>query len=194
MEKLTASEIQLAAGVFARAFFDDPLFRHFFPEISERRAQIEALYRFRLRSQLSNSFKTNALEGLAIWQAPHRHNSFPSILDLVPGLRMVKQVGRAPLTRMVSYLRWAESLRAVTAHEPYWYLDSLVVDPAFQGRGLARQLIDPVVRLARDAGQWIYLETHNRRNLDIYAHLGFTVVARQRLPGTYIDHFLLRKG
>lgn len=194
MEKLTSSEIRPAAGVFARAFFDDPLFRHFFPEISDRRAKIAALYRFRLRSQMANTFKAGALEGLAIWQAPHKHAAFTTLLDLLPGLAMAARVGRAPLARMMNYQRWAEGLRTSIVHEPYWYLDSLVVDPASQGKGFARMLLDPVLHLARDAGQSVFLETHNRRNLDIYAHFGFTIVARQRLPGAYIDHYCLCRG
>lgn len=194
MERLTAREIRPAAGVFARAFFNDPLFYHFFPEISERRAKIEVLYVYRLRSQLANTFKAGALEGLAIWQAPRRHSVYPAPPDWPAALRMAARVGWAALVRMLGYQRWAESLRATVVHEPYWYLDSLAVDPASQGKGFARALVDPVLRLARDAGQSVFLETHNRRNLDIYAHFGFNLIARQRLPDSPIEHYCLRKG
>ena len=55
------------------------------------------------------------------------------------------------------------------------HLIYFAVRPAFQGTGLAHRTILPVLRYADREGIHTSLETHNAKNLPIYAHYGFTL-------------------
>jgi ribosomal protein S18 acetylase RimI-like enzyme len=88
-------------------------------------------------------------------------------------------------------------LRRRVAPGPHWYLSGLGVEPARQRRGIASQLLAPVLRRADRDGRPCYLETSNPGTLALYERLGFrvrdtgavplggpTVWALLRLPGS----------
>ncbi len=192
MHHLLSSDIPQAAGMLARAFFNDPLYAYFFPSPVTRPRLLERFFLFRLHTELEEVYVTSAaLEGLAIWQAPREHRSPWRLASLPAGLRMAARVGWAALLRLMRYQRWSERLRAALIRDPYWYLDTLAVAPAFQRQGFARRLIVPTLHMADDAGRPVYLETQNRRNVDIYTHFGFQVIAHARLPGSDVEHYCL---
>jgi GNAT superfamily N-acetyltransferase len=59
------------------------------------------------------------------------------------------------------------------------HIFNIAVDPAAQGKGWLRRLLEFAERQARDAGKpWLTLYTHElmSRNRAIYAHLGFEVI------------------
>jgi ribosomal protein S18 acetylase RimI-like enzyme len=65
-------------------------------------------------------------------------------------------------------------------------LESVAVDPANQGRGIGRSLIDHAQRVARDAGLGaveLYTNAHMTENLRLYPSLGFDLVDRRREDG-----------
>jgi GNAT superfamily N-acetyltransferase len=66
---------------------------------------------------------------------------------------------------------------------PTWYLDLLGVEPAAQGRGLGRGLVEPMLARADEERMPTYLVTHKRSNVDYYRRLGFEVVTDQTLRG-----------
>src|SRR5579871_6269066 len=71
--------------------------------------------------------------------------------------------------------------------EDAWYLSIVAVDPAFQGQGLGRQLLESTIAEADRAGATCYLETFSERNLSFYQRLGFAAKARFREPITGAD-------
>jgi ribosomal protein S18 acetylase RimI-like enzyme len=74
-------------------------------------------------------------------------------------------------------------------------LESVAVDPAHQGRGIGRSLIDHAERVARDAGLGaveLYTNAHMTENLRLYPSLGFDVVDRRHQDG--FDRVFFRKS
>ena len=72
-----------------------------------------------------------------------------------------------------------------------YFIDNLAVDPARQGGGLGRQLIDHAVAAARSLGlAAIRLYTHvtMTENLAIYAHIGFVETHRASESGLHRVH------
>jgi GNAT superfamily N-acetyltransferase len=72
-----------------------------------------------------------------------------------------------------------------------WYLSIVAVDPAAQGQGLGRILLEPTIAEADRAGVTCYLETFSQRNLSFYQRLGFAAAARFTEPTTGSDYTVM---
>lgn len=68
-----------------------------------------------------------------------------------------------------------------------WYLSIIAVDPAAQGQGFGRKLIEPTLAEADRVSATCYLETFTPRNISFYERLGFATVARFAEPSIGAD-------
>ncbi len=72
------------------------------------------------------------------------------------------------------------------ASGPDWHLENIAVDPAIQGQGVGRLLIEDVERLARAAGAAaveLYTNQKMTANLALYPRLGFVETGRGAQDG-----------
>jgi ribosomal protein S18 acetylase RimI-like enzyme len=68
--------------------------------------------------------------------------------------------------------------------ETHLYVDSIAVDPAFQGRGMGTMLLDAVTQEARRRGKralWLYCVERNTRARALYERYGFRFLKRDDL-------------
>jgi len=72
-----------------------------------------------------------------------------------------------------------------------WYLSIVAVDPASQGQGLGRKLLEPTIAEADRVSATCYLETFSPRNLSFYERLGFVTKARFWEPTTGADYAVM---
>jgi GNAT superfamily N-acetyltransferase len=72
-----------------------------------------------------------------------------------------------------------------------WYLSIVAVDPAAQGQGLGRKLLEPTIVEADRLGATCYLETFSPRNPSLYQRLGFAAVARFVEPVTGAEYAVM---
>ena len=72
------------------------------------------------------------------------------------------------------------ALEKVKPKEPHHYLGVLVVDPAVQGQGLGRALIEDGVARSDEQGVPTYLETAKQANLAWYNRFGFEIAEELR--------------
>ncbi len=72
-----------------------------------------------------------------------------------------------------------------------WYLSIVAVDPAAQGQGLGRKLLEPTIAEADRVFATCYLETFTPRNLSFYERLGFAAAARFAEPTTGADYAVM---
>jgi ribosomal protein S18 acetylase RimI-like enzyme len=85
--------------------------------------------------------------------------------------------------------RWRsvfEQLDALHPREPHWYLGTVGVDPAAQGRGAGRALLAAFLRGADADRLPAYLETDRAGNLPFYERAGFVVVGETQVLGVRI--------
>lgn len=77
------------------------------------------------------------------------------------------------------YDAYAQAAGLFGALGPHHHLNMIAVRPAHKGKGLARPLIEAVQRLAEedDASDGVSLTTENPRNVELYRHFGFEVLA-----------------
>jgi ribosomal protein S18 acetylase RimI-like enzyme len=175
---LRPAETGAAAQVLARAFRDNPMNLAVIASADPGR---------RLRSNLCGARATleGARERGDVWAARARGRVLGVLVGAPPGawplpppsaaarLRALWVQGRR-VTR-----RWGvvfEALAELHPPGPHWYLGSLGVEPAAQGRGIGTALLRHWLR--RVGGAPAYLETDLRRNLAFYEREGFRVVQR----------------
>jgi ribosomal protein S18 acetylase RimI-like enzyme len=84
-----------------------------------------------------------------------------------------------------------EKLRKKYAPAKHYYLNTLAVDPAFQGRGFATSLLNPIFERLDKDDIACYVETQNMKNVDMYKHFGFALVHETLIPRTEQPLYLL---
>jgi ribosomal protein S18 acetylase RimI-like enzyme len=85
--------------------------------------------------------------------------------------------------------RWGRVYDTLRAHhplEPSWYLGTLGVDPAFQGRGVGSALLERWLEGVDREGSAGYLETDLHSNVGFYARGGFELEGEVEVFGTPI--------
>jgi predicted N-acetyltransferase YhbS len=72
--------------------------------------------------------------------------------------------------------------------EPLWHLDSVAVEPGWQGRGIGSALVEFGLARTRATNTAVILETGTPRNVPLYERLGFHVVEDADSPegGPYV--------
>ena len=85
-------------------------------------------------------------------------------------------IGAAAAERFASVLSTLDPFHEGDVPRDHWYVSVLGVDPAAQGRGVGRALLEPVMKDARGSGLPCYLETANPSNVGFYQGSGFRVL------------------
>jgi len=85
-------------------------------------------------------------------------------------------------------IKFMSAKSATLVDDAAWYLSIVGVDPAAQGQGLGRKLLEPTIAEADRAGVTCYLETFSPRNLPFYQRLGFAAAARFTEPTTGAEY------
>jgi ribosomal protein S18 acetylase RimI-like enzyme len=104
----------------------------------------------------------------AMWRVDNSPLPYPTLPNL--GGLMVAFLGVARATEV------GAGLGAFAGHKPappFHYLQFLAVHPHHQGGGVGRALVAHGQARAAAAGQGVYLESTNPRNLPFYRSLGF---------------------
>ncbi len=183
--RLRRGQLSDAAGVLARALFDDPYSEHFFPDERRREAALRSVERAVLADawpfhEVHGVFDDDdRLVGVTAWLPPGAHRQgfgrqlrqLPRLLSVA--IRFPGAVGDA--------IRVADVERRSHVDVPHWWLVVVGVDPEHQGRGAGDALVEAFVeRLERDRKPG-YLRTTNPENLGFYARFGFEVIDELRI-------------
>ena len=212
VRRLEADEVPEAAALLASAFDHDPFNRRLLPDAAERRRVFELNGRLQVQAALPYGHvfvvgEAEALRGIAVWLPP---GATPGLSDLAGPLvgalptlvatmptwvraapRLARLAAIAPPAAVRVGLARRRVLRGLRAR-PLWHLAFLATDPAHQGRGIGRRLLDHVLdRVDRDHSD-VWLETTDPANVGLYARFGFTTLAQveggEALPSWWILH------
>jgi GNAT superfamily N-acetyltransferase len=128
--------------------------------------------------------------GVAIWLLPQA----PEVLSRAAEKKRVflettlDPVGCANYYRIVTFM---STKAASIVGQDAWYLSIVAVDPAAQGQGLGRRLLEPTLAEADRVSATCYLETFSPRNSSFYDRLGFATEARFAEPTTGADYAVM---
>jgi GNAT superfamily N-acetyltransferase len=180
VRRLHPSEAGRAGEALGAAFQDDPVMSWCFPRSDRRAAALGAGFELFLRRvwlEHDHCFTSDELAGAACWLPPgHWHLPVRRQLALTPSLL---RLGRGRAARFVRLFALAERKHP---RPPHWYLASLGVAPAHQGRGLGSRLMHPILSRCDREGTPAYLEASSPRNRALYDRHGFEVTEELELP------------
>ena len=73
-----------------------------------------------------------------------------------------------------------------------YYIDTLAVDPAYRGRGIARRLLEAGVDMAKPVGKpaGLLVEKNNHRARHLYEKTGFRKIGERPFASEIMDHLI----
>ena len=131
--------------------------------------------------------------GVAIWSTPM--DSQRATLCKQRKLDFLQQHmgdnSRSTYTSIVAFMS-EQSDRLIDASA--WYLSIVGILPAFQNRGLGRQMVEATLAEADRAGVDSFLETFVTRNEPFYERLGYRVIGRFHEPTIAAEYALMHRA
>jgi GNAT superfamily N-acetyltransferase len=191
------TQLDPACGSALAALEDDPFYRAICGKFAEDEA--------RRRETLARYFDYSIREGQEIGRCAHLEEAALGVVVwLLPqpaeGQRQAGEKKRAFLKATLdakgftNYYRMVEFMSGKAAPlvpRDAWYLSIVAVDPAAQGRGFGRKLLEPTLAEADRMGAASYLETFSLRNVSFYERLGFATKARFLEPTTGAEYAVM---
>jgi GNAT superfamily N-acetyltransferase len=188
---LRIEDVGRAAGIIARAFHEDALNVHLYPDGATRvrvsPVMFDAIVRYdQLFGQVDH---LPGFTAVATWMRPGETEETPARLAQAGFDDLPVEVPLATLDAVFSYIGPAI---ANVAPEPHWHLRLLGVDSGHQGGGLGAVLLRHGLDRAANTGHPVVLETFAERSLPFYLRNGFELLLDDVEPGSDLRFWALR--
>ena len=189
---LGPDESDRAGALIARAFDQDPLAAHLFPDQGDRGRLAPLLFSAFLRYDrlFGHVDRLGDFRAVAAWQLPDGPGETPERLARAGFADLPRAV---PLVRLESVLEAIGAAVARAAPGPRWHLRLLAVDPDAQGNGLGADLLGYGLRRADASGRPVTLETFSARAVRFYLAHGFEVLVDGVEPVSGLDFWALHR-
>ena len=181
---LSCAELQEATTMLAYAFDEHPLFRLAFPKAASRSMILQTLFATVLKDAIRfgrvDVACSHKIVGMLIWYPPGCYPMSKSrILRLLPHYARLVAVSPVGLMKLFRAQTTLNGFRPKQPHCHGYFLGGRQGERV--GTGLAKCLLNE----ADDKGWPIYLETQERRSVNLYARLGFKLLQDgiETLPG-----------
>ncbi len=192
--QLTKAQSRPAVEVLVRAFWDYPLLKYYFPDEAERGRVAPHFLSLAVFSGIGYGkvYATSPnLEGIAVWMPS---DSYPvtlwRLVRSVP-LSVILGFGRSGGLRMRDLGEYIDAVHQRLAPFKHWFLQTVGVDPQFQGKGHGSALLAPMLARIDEEGLPCYLETLDEKNVPLYEHFGFRVAEESTIPGTSLTNWAM---
>lgn len=171
----TLADAPRVVATLTRAFDQDPVFDWVLPDPATRARRGPKIFDmfFAQNAPPNMRLVTDDCAAATLWHAPDAPGE--------GGLRAAWHLWRAVGGAFFRFKRVGDAVEAHFPPRPFWYLHIAGCDPARQGEGLGRAVVQ--AGLDRIGDQPVYLETAKRKNLGFYESLGFHVAGEWDVPG-----------
>jgi GNAT superfamily N-acetyltransferase len=198
VDRLQPHERSPVVAALARAFFDDPLFGFFVPNLVKQQKALIAFMRAGVKdaAPFGDCYVAHAdgkVACAAIWLPP---GSYPrgAVRDLKTYIRSFPTFAYCgPRIGRAFALLTAVDKAHHEIDQPHYYLGILGTDPAYQRTGAGSAALAPVLARCDTEGLPAYLETQKEENIAYYARHRFEVVQKIALENCPPIWTLLRK-
>ena len=176
----SAEDAETAGRILAAGFEDDPVLSWAMSDPG-RRAKLEALFGFAVRTTFAPATYLDDDGAVAAAWLPtpgQRNGDEAEALEM--GAALLEAGATAEdLDRLIVL---GETMDAVHPAEPHWYLGMIATLPDRRSEGLGSALLAHCLRIVDAEGVPAYLESSNPRNLGLYERHGFVATGRIDLP------------
>jgi ribosomal protein S18 acetylase RimI-like enzyme len=187
---LRHEDVDRAGNLIARAFHEDPLNVHLYPDEAARArlapSMLAAFVRFdHLFGQVDH---LPGFTAVASWSRP----------GTIETAERMEQAGfddlshEQPLAALDAVFGHVGPSIAEVAPEPHWHLRLLAVDPSCQGRGLGAILLRHGLDRATETSHSVVLETFAERAVPFYRRNGFEIIVDAVEPVSGLRYWALR--
>ena len=193
--KLDKTQVKAAGDVLGRALQDDPISVYDIPDKEKRHAVIK--YVFQMTSCLGVKYgETHAtspnLEGVAVW-LPYISKEYKMITDIGCLLKAkFYKLGREAGKRIKPIEEHNTKVHREFAPGDHWYLQTLGVEPAHQGKGYGSLLMEYMLEKIDTSNPLpVFLETSTEINVKFYKRFEFEVMKEEIIPETGVKQWYL---
>ena len=188
---LRSEDVRRAAKVIARAFHDDPLAVHLYPDDLTRLRLAPVMFEAYVRyDDLFGAVDhLPGFAAVATWMAPCETAETPERLAQA-GFRDLPE--RVPLDVLETVFDFIGGVTAEVAKEPHWHLRLLAVEPDRQGGGLGAIVLRHGLERAAVTGHPVLLETFAERAVPFYLRSGFELLLEDTEPASGVHFWVLR--
>jgi GNAT superfamily N-acetyltransferase len=188
VDRMQSHEQPAVIAALARAFYDDPLFGFFTPNLVTQSKMIIAFMGAGVKDaapfgETHLAHADGKVASAAVWLPPGtyprgaRRDMLTYARSASTFVRCGRRIGRA-LALLSAVDRAHQELT-----EPHFYLAILGTDPRFRRSGAASAALAPVLERCDTEGLPAYLETQKEGNLAYYARHRFEVVQKIEVKG-----------
>jgi ribosomal protein S18 acetylase RimI-like enzyme len=176
----TPSDHRYLADVLARAFWDDPIMMWLVPHERTRYRRLKTFFAIELAMYGRHNlvYTTTDLSSAALWARPNQWRTPPAdVLRSSP--RLLSAFG----IKAITGLGFLQNMEKAHPAEEHWYLGIVGADPARQGTGAGRAVIDIALEHCDEIGLGAYLESSKHSNVPYYERFGFQVTSELSREG-----------
>ena len=191
------SQIEACTKIFADLFSDEPMYQYIFPDPKTRKEYLTwcAFRKFKVMQNYSRAFLTEGEVHGYSWWIPSTQNPGASILQfLMAGFAMAPfKMGPGAFKRMIACSDHEKQFLKGVLNTPHWVLDVIATSSTVQRQGLGGKLLSPGFEEADRMKLPVYVLTHNPRNVGFYEKYGFKLDRTEKMAGTDLTAYGLRK-
>ena len=184
-------DIDRLALVAADAYRDYPLHNWFTKGKYDEKAS-ELLMKVTLKTMTEDAViyaDSEEINGFAAW-LPFGFTGNKTLPFLRNGgIGLFLHTGLGFVGRLLSYEKYAMSLKKEFTDNYDWYLFNLSIKKEAQGKGIASKLMRPMLQFCDDERMVAYLETNKEENVGLYRHYGFDLMREELIPKTPVMHY-----
>lgn len=188
--KLEPCQKKKAAKVVAAAFMDYPMFAYYIPNAAKRKRWLPLYMEKTLTCAMryGEVFVTSDYSGV-MFILPPEHTRLTDKEYIQNGfLQVLLVLGRRYYSVSDECERFvADTHERLLCGRDHYYLWGLVTDPALRQKGIGSALMKILTDKADAKKMPVYLETHDRKNVDFYERFGFTLIHSDTIPKHGLD-------
>ena len=130
--------------------------------------------------------------GVSVWSKPITHE-----LSIQKNKQkqafILSEMGEKSLQTYLEIVKTMSKNAESLIGEDDWYLSIVGVNPEYQGQGLGKKLIEPILSESDSLNIDTYLETFTPRNMTFYQRLGYEEVGNFFLPITNASYSIMKR-
>jgi GNAT superfamily N-acetyltransferase len=198
VDRMQPAEEPAVIAALSRAFYDDPLFGFFVPNLLKQSKALASFMSSGVKDatpfdEVWVAHTDGIVAAAAVWLPPNGYprNVRREVMTYVRTLPTFLQCGKR-IPRAMALLGAVDKAHH-ELHEPHYYLAILGSEPKFQRAGAGSAVLAPVLERCDTEGLPAYLETQKESNIAYYARHRFELVQKIDVEGCPPIWTLLRQ-